>query len=543
MKKQTPGVGAENTGSSELTGLLTGQILPQSYTRPRYRATGAVSKSAITLNQISTVGGSTVMCTPKSALSGNLSSYAERLALTASTLQQRLLSPFAQQQGNGAGEAGVGLTVVQQGHSSGAVTGAPSLVISQAPTRLQHTGGAGDCDASKTDAVKKHLQKLTGTSDEPVFLSQILPSVTASLAADKSAQTAKELTIGGHPSPASTQKSFVLSQGGTLVPVSEGQRVIIGGAASSQTHFTLAGHATHRSTARLVSLCAVDHGARLSADSEQAIQKLQFHDFPLTTTAMTQSSSVLHVSQAALITRGQPSHTVTAAKTGQSIVATSGVKSGQAIVVTGSIASANNHSSIVSGGTVRVGNQTIVVSGGSAGKTGQSLMDTGGSGQEGGSLVGVTDSPVTVKIGQGGVDGRIVSFTSQVAKKPFVVSTSTGTTKPVHNITYTCSTPTSTATATHVATEPLGKVSSIVESPPGVDVISVSSSTDLPSTQSSVMTMSNMKTLPTASGSSGRGGRVGSAVSVSYVTTAKPVLPTVTSTRTRRIKMPKQYDL
>ena len=539
MKRETPGVGADNTSSSELTGLLTGQILPQSYTRPRFRATGPVAKSAITLSQISTVGGSTVMCTPKSAVGGNLSSYAERLALTASTLQQRLLSPFTHQQPGGT-ETGLGLAVVQQTHVSGVVTGAPSLVISQAPTRLQHTSDAADTsDTATPDMVKK--QKLTGTLDAPVYRSEVLPATSP--AADKCAQTVRELTIG-HSSTATTQKSFVLSQSGTLVPVSEGQRVFIGGTASSLPHFTLAGHATHRPTARLVSLCAVDHGSRLSADSEQAIQKLQFHDFPLTTNAMTQSGSVIHVTQAIGIARG--SLTVTSARTGQSIVATGGTTSrtGQAIVVTGAITPASSHSTVGSGGTARVGNQTVFVPGGSAGKTGESLVASGGSSQEGASVD--TNGVSTVKIGHATAGDRVVTFTSsQTGSKQYIVSTSAGTTKSVHNIIYTASTPTpsSTCTTTQTATEPLGKVSSVVESTPGFDIIKVSSSTDVTTSQSSVFTMTNLKTLSSVTTSAGRGGRSGSSMSMSYVTTAKPVLPTVTSTRTRRIKMPKQYDL
>ena len=537
MKRETPGGGADNTSSSELTGLLTGQILPQSYTRPRFRATGPVAKSAITLSQISTVGGSTVMCTPKSAVGGNLSSYAERLALTASTLQQRLLSPFTHQPGGT--ETGLGLAVVQQTHVSGAVPGAPSLVISQAPTRLQHTSNTADTsDTATTDTVKK--QKLTGTLDKPVYLSEVLPATSP--AADKCAQTVRELTIG-HSSTATTQKSFVLSQSGTLVPVSEGQRVFIGGTASSLPHFTLAGHATQRPTARLVSLCAVDHGSRLSADSEQAIQKLQFHDFPLTTNAMTQSGSVIHVSQAIGIARG--SLTVTSARTGQSIVATGGTtsKTGQAIVVTGAITPASSHSTGGSGGTARIGNQTVLVHGGSAGKTGESLVTSGGSSQEG---VSVDTSGVsTVKIGHATAGDRVVTFTSsQTGSKQYIVSTSAGTTKSVHNIIYTASTPTPSSTCTtHTATEPLGKVSSVVESAPGFDIIKVSSSADVTTSQSSVFTMTNLKTLSSVTTSAGRGGRSGSSMSMSYVTTAKPVLPTVTSTRTRRIKMPKQYDL
>jgi len=212
--------------------------------------------------------------------------------------------------------------------------------------------------------------------------------------------------------------------------------------------------------------------------------------------------------------------------------------------VTGAITPASSHSTVGSGGTARVGNQTVFVPGGSAGKTGESLVSSGGSSQEGASVD--TSGVSTVKIGHATAGDRVVTFTSsQTGSKQYIVSTSAGTTKSVHNIIYTASTPTpsSTCTTTQTATEPLGKVSSVVESTPGIDIIKVSSSTDVTTSQSSVFTMTNLKTLSSVTTSAGRGGRSGSSMSMSYVTTAKPVLPTVTSTRTRRIKMPKQYDL
>ena len=509
------------------------------------------------------------MCTPQSAIVGSLSSYAERLALTASALQQRLLPPFAQQQAmNGAAEAGVAPTIVQQMRTSGAVSGTPSLVISQAPIRLQPTEGAADND----DAATKQLKLLTASSKEHTYVTQAVPA--ALLATDTPAQTASGLTAA-HPFTPTTQKSFVLSQGGTLVPVTEGQRVLLGGAASSLPHFTLAGHATQRPTARLVSLCVVDHGSRLSADSEQAIQKLQFHDFPLTT----QSSSTMNLSQAAAIARCQLSHTLTASRSAQSIVATGG-RTGQAIVVTDGAVKSCSQSIIVSGGTGGVSSsQTIVVAGG-YGKSGQSLMSTGGSVQDGGASV--------VKIGHGAADNRIMTFTSQVGKKQFVMS----------SVTKRASSDVPATSIISVATEPLGKVASIVESPPGV--VKIPSVPDVPSRQSSVITTTN-KSLSTTSVSTSRGGCVGAAVMVAYVTkpavtvshvtkpavtatyvakpavtvshvtkpavtvshvtkpavtvshvtkpavtvshVTKPAVPIVTTTRTRRIKTPKHYDL
>ena len=436
------------------------------------------------------------MCTPQSAIAGNLSSYAERLALTASTLQQRLLSPFAQQQATSGGtEVGVVPTIVQQTRTSGAVSGTPSLVISQAPIRLQPTEGTAD--VTSDDAAK---QMPTGSSNEHTYVAQSVPA--ALLATDTPAPG----VTAAHQSTATTQKSFVLSQGGTLVPVTEGQRVLIGGTASSLPHFTLAGHATQRPAARLVSLCVVDHGSRLTPDSEQAIQKLQFHDFPLTT--MTQSSSTINLSQAAAIARCQLSHTLTASKSAQSIIATGG-RTGQAIVVTDSAVKTSSHQSIiVSGGTGGVSNsQSIVVAAGGSGKSGQSLMSTGVSVQ-GGVTMPVGGASV-VKIGHGAtaVDNRIVTFTSQLGKKQFLMS----------SVTKRCDAPTaSSVISTHVATEPLGKVASIVESPPVS--VKIPSVPDTPSLQSSVVTMTTNKSLSTTSVSTSRAGRVATAVTVAYVT-------------------------
>ena len=86
-----------------------------------------------------------------------------------------------------------------------------------------------------------------------------------------------------------------------------------------------------------------------------------------------------------------------------------------------------------------------------------------------------------------------------------------------------------------------------VSKPPGLTssqaspLVSVGGSSPVPATSMLVTTTATAST-STCSGGTARGGHK-SGSSVSYAASAKPVLPTVASTRTRRIRTPKQYDL
>lgn len=71
--------------------------------------------------------------------------------------------------------------------------------------------------------------------------------------------------------------------------------------------------------------------------------------------------------------------------------------------------------------------------------------------------------------------------------------------------------------------------------------VSVGGSIPVPATSMFVTTTATASTSTGSSGSARGGHKSGN--SVSYTASAKPVLPTVASTRTRRIRTPKQYDL
>lgn len=71
--------------------------------------------------------------------------------------------------------------------------------------------------------------------------------------------------------------------------------------------------------------------------------------------------------------------------------------------------------------------------------------------------------------------------------------------------------------------------------------VSVGGSIPVPATSMLVTTTATASTSTGSSGSARGGHKSGN--SVSYTASAKPVLPTVASTRTRRIRTPKQYDL
>ena len=104
-------------------------------------------------------------------------------------------------------------------------------------------------------------------------------------------------------------------------------------------------------------------------------------------------------------------------------------------------------------------------------------------------------------------------------------------------------------------TETLGKVQSVTDAPkPSISAVTISTltSTTVTTTNATISSSSSSPTTMTATGSiptsptSGTPKSTGSGKmqpNVSYSATSKPVVPTRSSTRTRTIKTPKQYDL
>ncbi len=239
----------------------------------------------------------------------------------------------------------------------------------------------------------------------------------------------------------------------------------------------------------------------------QAIQKLQFHDFPLTTTSISKTTGAPQVTQAKILANKQldiarlqslQDHRSTASQPilTKSLLMTTAPSS---TVVT--FTSLSRSESVQSGGS---------------GQTAPTLSIT--------SILGAPRVPTSVSS----------TLNLTVSKDPVRSGT-----------------PTTSVGGTLPTTETLGRVPSVIDTPKSVvkdisRITTPTTNTGPPSTSSSPVTMtpSSMKSSPASStGSSSGTPKAKSSATTSYTATSKPVLPTIASTRTRRIKTPKQYDL
>ncbi|KAL3865186.1 hypothetical protein ACJMK2_006802 [Sinanodonta woodiana] len=245
-------------------------------------------------------------------------------------------------------------------------------------------------------------------------------------------------------------------------------------------------------------------------DKVQALQKLQFHDFPLTTATLSKTATGPQMTQAKLL--NTKSLGVDQSKMQLEVAKMSAVQTAGKITVTPSLSSTISQLSqaLASGPSPIIGISALL----SQAKSATSQLS-----------------------GQGGV---IIDKTLPKT----CITTLSGSTKPI--------------TTVLVTNETLGRVSSLLESSP---VTGRPASSATVSTQSSFGMMTgkvsdgndqrsvgqpHMMSVSTQSGSSGSASRYSKAPSgttSSYTTTAKTVLPTIASTRTRRIRTPKQYDL
>ncbi|KAK3610444.1 hypothetical protein CHS0354_016623 [Potamilus streckersoni] len=247
-------------------------------------------------------------------------------------------------------------------------------------------------------------------------------------------------------------------------------------------------------------------------DKVQAIQKLQFHDFPLTTATLSKTATGPQMTQAKIL--NSKSLGVDQSKMQPEVTKISAIQTAPGkITVTPSLSSTISQLSqaLASGPSPIIGISALL----SQAKSATSQL----SGQ--GSVIMDKTLPKTS------------------------ISTLSGSTKPT--------------TTVLVNNETLGKVSSLLESSPVTGRPTSSATVSTQSTfgmvtgkasdgndQWSSVGQPHMMSVSTQSGSGGSASRYSKAPSgttSSYTPTAKAVLPTIASTRTRRIRTPKQYDL
>ena len=302
-----------------------------------------------------------------------------------------------------------------------------------------------------------------------------------------------------------------------------------------------------------------------NADQVQAIQKLQFHDFPLTTTVVSKHTGTPKITHAKILTDKQVdlSKLQSLQEGGIRVSVTaagSGVRGNQAssassvtpstVVTFTSVSSKPNPVSMAT----TVHQPTLSISSFTAPKESASPTTT-------------ASTTINFAISSGKPQSQTITATETTTSGSSLVASGAGMT-----LAHSSPTP---------VTETLGKVQSIIEDSPKLsgtthltktiyigNAIPISSTSQpattaksdsllsgsKPSAQQAPTTTSGTKvTVVTTSGgrhgaggsSGGRGGhRAPPSVPASYSTTAKQVLPpTIASTRTRRIKTPKQYDL
>ena len=244
----------------------------------------------------------------------------------------------------------------------------------------------------------------------------------------------------------------------------------------------------------------------------EAIQKLQFHDFPLTTVTLSSTQTSAKVTQATILT-GKCLETEEQTK--PSAIHITVNKSSQSLQMASTFA---NLTQAISSLSKPVSSPSVIIT---------TARETSGT---------------QTSLSSSSTSSSTVSFRPAPEKpvpKPGALSylgsatISSGPSRQVQEV-----------------EESLGKVSSLLESSPVIEKAkTVATSSE--STQSSVSIVHIKPNIVSGAPVSTAGHHVvkstvhkaPSSVVTSYTPTAKPVLSTIAATRTRRIKTPKQYDL
>ncbi|XP_048237390.1 KAT8 regulatory NSL complex subunit 3-like isoform X2 [Haliotis rufescens] len=312
------------------------------------------------------------------------------------------------------------------------------------------------------------LVHITTAATASTQIQQLLSTIGRSVSGSGSGSSGQTAMIITSAAPSTSQASTVVTQAGNL---------------DRQTSPAMA------KTTTVASAVPPATGTP-STDQEkvQAIQRLQFHDFPLTTASLSLSSGAISVTQAKILSSSQ----LDLARL-QSISEPG--KGPVQIAVSKSLISPNTLTVSLPSSSVTktVSHSTLIASLTSPGKPAQSVP-----------------SPLSA-----GKPSSVLPSTTRPDRPPSVMST-----------------------------EPLGKVSSLLESSPVLSPSAPSPgpsssppSSAIPKTVEAELSQDLSPTSKTSPKSGPKG------VTASYSATAKTVLPTIASTRTRRIRTPKQYDL
>jgi hypothetical protein len=262
-------------------------------------------------------------------------------------------------------------------------------------------------------------------------------------------------------------------------------------------------------------LSASSLASALSAEQErvQAIQKMQFHDFPLTTASLSRSGTTIGVTQAKILSKQMEFGKVAITQESKTNTPSSfvPVTVPSTIVTfttlpTKTCASAPISGTSASSSTV----QTFsIISSGTAKSSGTPLRA----------------SPIDT------LDGPATTTTPQPTEASSVSEPSAAATDEA-----------SVEKVAIISAENLGIVTSLIKSATAATIPQSSASTtvsDSPPSDVHVLQLSNVPKLVTTATSKS----LSSLVTTSYTTTNKPVLPTISSTRTRKIRTPKQIDM
>ncbi|XP_046562745.1 LOW QUALITY PROTEIN: KAT8 regulatory NSL complex subunit 3-like [Haliotis rubra] len=314
------------------------------------------------------------------------------------------------------------------------------------------------------------LVHITTAATASTQIQQLLSTIGRSVSSTGTGSSGQTAMIITSAAPSTSQSSTVATQAGNLdTQTLAGQR---------------SGSATDKTTTVTSTVSPTTWHPSPDQEKVQAIQRLQFHDFPLTTASLSVSSGAISVTQAKILSSSQ----LDLARL-QSISEPG--KGPVQIAVSKSLISPNTLTVSLPSSSVTktVSHSTLIASLTPPGKPAQSVPS--------------------------GKSSSVLPSATRPDRPPSVMST-----------------------------EPLGKVSSLLESSPVLSPSAPSPgpsssppSSAIPKTVEAELSQDLSPTSKTSPKSGPKG------VTSSYSATAKTVLPTIASTRTRRIRTPKQYDL
>ena len=568
------------SGATELTGLLTGHLTPQSYGLPA------------TLNQPPLIPGG--LGAPLLNLPGGPPLLTGHPHLPPSTVPSVEATVARVVQRLTAGSPGVGLPefrpkmdLPERAKLSPMAMGPISPTMSpRTPTSLHLSPlSHGNAAALLGLSSKPHSLPVTQLPTSPPsmgstasHIQQLLSTMARSMPTTQPQPSGvREVlkTLGGTPLPSPTISPPVVWSSTETAPTSTTSTDQVNVTSTAPTTTPVTPTTAHVGISTMKALLSAPT-AGTPDERVQAIQRLQFHDFPLTTTALDKTTGTPQVTHAKILTtpqldllRLQASEAATKTTT-VTLHADPDASAGRAtagFVLPRSFDTPLSSTSLLgtaldttfqpipTAQTPTVSDvllHAMSVSSSHPITTATKLMTTSTpslvtftSLPREATLAGTTTPLINLNISQPKSAASTLNLTLQKeprAPHPSRIPTITETLGRV-----SISRPVTSTLATHthpVTTETLGRVASITEQPRPVfkELIRATMATASlppPIVSPAVTAISAPTPTPTKPTTH----KAKSSTPVSYTTTAKPVLPTIASTRTRRIKTPKQYDL